>query len=1174
MASINVRDQKIEQQRQIMEQKMKQKRQNSGMVQANDLRVGSAKRPISGSRSRELHGYDGPMQFLMSPVNPDQVIPLQTNRISTYDVGDDNSGEGEEEEESVPVCSVARDVSADDVCADAAVAPLHARVARDASPTQVYRGANSGRRQSGEEEEESVPACSVARDASADDVAEIEGSVEGAVETFVVTPARHGTLYKCRIARDRKGMDRGLYPTYFLHLEKDYGKKVFLLAARKRKKSATSNYLISTDPTELTRTADSFAGKLRSNLIGTAFTVYDNGKAWRKHDHAQTRHELAAVVYDTNVLGFKGPRKMTVILPGMTPDRQRVTIAPKDDSETLLERLKAQNLDDIVVLHNKTPVWNDETQSYVLNFHGRVTQASVKNFQIVHDSEPDYVVMQFGRISEDIFTMDYRYPLCALQAFGIALSSFDNEILAVPDKHKFDSRTYVRPKKRAQRPSIQSIVESSPPSLPSQPNKYLTYNKYSAPLGPLSPILRLKTFNVETDTENSNVIKEYTKRRSLVSEEDPQLEDIDMTLLSEGSERLGLTNMMNERGSLNMYQSGESLMRMSPPSLVSSLMMESSGNFNPESLDSRKSLPPQRDSDTLQEKDMSTSFLSQTTYPDNDSLMDSLPPSLVSSVNSSFVVSNTSKARESTDSNIFSSATFTHLDQSEKLLSARPRHQPFNHLPKRDSGIKNSESYTKSREEACQIDPGKILVENGDKNTLKTLKTEMSETVTLHYSNMKFRRDEKENLNSTFEKDNAFYKDMNMPRTPDLGRNSLNVTMDKQELNEIIQARQKLSLARKALPEPEKLPNQVETVKTIQLPNQTITVPRQSMENASELLSRRRMNVNSSDKEEPTRDTPKRYSTFKVSPRASSLDATVVYPKKDENALIDINLATTNLIESGERTLREGWGSQERAMVCSSESTDTGTFSSSSPPESVPDTVDPRSQTSSTPLVTFHRGTKDLLNIHATISPIYDMVGDKSYTVAKAPSANSSMDRTYDMNATVINSATMVKKSAKRDILGGKVSPEKKMFGPSLPVKSISTGFGAVPAESGGFTHSAARAGPARHGNDQAGPAPEPAGGAKRSTDDAAVFGSGGLPASCGATSVRPYTKADASGDAGAGAAAGEQRGAARVGSAAPLPPARAPPRPQTPVSILSGAHRRLRPLLTHVPTRGPLNLA
>lgn len=39
-----------------MEQKMRQKRQNAGMVQANDLRVGSAKRPISGNRPRELHG--------------------------------------------------------------------------------------------------------------------------------------------------------------------------------------------------------------------------------------------------------------------------------------------------------------------------------------------------------------------------------------------------------------------------------------------------------------------------------------------------------------------------------------------------------------------------------------------------------------------------------------------------------------------------------------------------------------------------------------------------------------------------------------------------------------------------------------------------------------------------------------------------------------------------------------------------------------------------------------------------------------------------------------------------------------------------------------------------------------------------------------------------------------
>ncbi|XP_059056862.1 uncharacterized protein LOC131850591 isoform X2 [Achroia grisella] len=703
---------------------------------------------------------------------------------------------------------------------------------------------------------------------------------------------------------------------------------------------------------------------------------------------------------------------------------------------------------------------------------------------------------------------DNEYVKLEKDLYAILDDILKNEFLALPDKHKFDSRTYVRPKKRILRPSIQSIVEvaSNPssmspnPSLNQSTNKYLTYNKYNMPMGPISPMLRLKTFNVDTNSENSHAVKEYAlKRRSLVQDDDPQLEDLDVMPSADPLERLsertpsipinidlsqpahnlhntfnkGFTNALNERGSMNMYQSGESLMRMSPPSLVSSLLMENSGTFNAESLDSRKSLPSHRDSgiptsgrdsidpmltsmtlSILDEKDMSTSFLSQTTYPDNDSLMDSLPPSLVSSVNSSYVISNTSKPRaDNTDSNIFSSATFTHLEQSEKLLSARPRCQLYNSFTKKDPPIRNSESYTKSREEGSQIDPVKVLNENCDKkDTPKQvppkMSPEMGETITLHYANNKFSRKndaEKENLNDTFEHNDAFYKDIGMQRTPE-AKNSLNVTLDKQELNEIIQARQKLSLARKALPtEPDK-PNQVDTspIKTIQLPNQTITVPRQSMQNASELLSRRRaMNGGYERHEEPTRETPKRNATFKkASPKTGAMDATVVYVKPDENQMIDINSATLNLIDAADRTLQhEDWGSQERAMVGSSESTDTGTFSSSSPPDSVPD-ADPlrnaRAQVASTPLATMKMGAKnDLLNLHATISPIYDMIDDKSYTLTKVPSCNSAMERTFDMhNTTVINSATMVKKSAKRDILGGKPSPDKKMSGPSCPQKS------------------------------------------------------------------------------------------------------------------------------------------
>ncbi|XP_073998826.1 tub domain-containing protein ktub isoform X1 [Rhodnius prolixus] len=417
MTSIGVRQQKLEQQRQLLEQKMKQKRQHFGMIHASDLTSASLVKsrgthPSSASRERELHGYDGPLQFTMVHGNPDAnetLIPFQDN----------NSQDSDEITTCIEMLNLENNLSDGLDVEDAESSPV--------TPHTPSEGFSSS--------EVVVPETVTAPfiyNATSNEMTDLHGDVVGNLEKFVLEPASQHFQFKCRITRDRKGMDRGLYPTYFLHLERDCSKKIFLLAGRKRKKSTTSNYLISTDPTDLSRGGEAFVGKLRSNLLGTHFTVYDNGTSPRhlgSKDHlAPPRQELAAIVYDTNVLGFKGPRKMTVILPGMTANNQRISITPTDDTESLLECFRTKCMDNLIQLHNKTPAWNDDTQSYVLNFHGRVTQASVKNFQIVHDSDVDYVVMQFGRVAEDVFTMDYRYPMCALQAFAIALSSFDSKL--------------------------------------------------------------------------------------------------------------------------------------------------------------------------------------------------------------------------------------------------------------------------------------------------------------------------------------------------------------------------------------------------------------------------------------------------------------------------------------------------------------------------------------------------------------------------------------------------------------------------------------------------------------------------------------------------------------------------------------------------------------------------
>uniref|UniRef100_A0A672SAW7 Tubby-related protein 1-like n=1 Tax=Sinocyclocheilus grahami TaxID=75366 RepID=A0A672SAW7_SINGR len=152
------------------------------------------------------------------------------------------------------------------------------------------------------------------------------------LEEFVLQPAQQGVTVRCKVTRDKRGMDRGLYPTYYLHLDNE--KKVFLLSGRKRKKSTTSNYLISIDPTDLSRGGENFIGKLRSNLMGTKFTVFDNALHPDRAlpDMSNARQELAAIIYETNVLGMKGPRRMIVIIPGMTKDGERVPIRPRSVS--------------------------------------------------------------------------------------------------------------------------------------------------------------------------------------------------------------------------------------------------------------------------------------------------------------------------------------------------------------------------------------------------------------------------------------------------------------------------------------------------------------------------------------------------------------------------------------------------------------------------------------------------------------------------------------------------------------------------------------------------------------------------------------------------------------------------------------------------------------------------
>ncbi|WOL08229.1 tubby-like F-box protein 1 [Canna indica] len=247
---------------------------------------------------------------------------------------------------------------------------------------------------------------------------------------------------QCYIKRNKKNS------TFYLYLSltqtfMDKGK--FLLAAQRFRHSAHVEYIISLDADDLSQGSNAYVGKLRSDFFGTKFKIYDSrppfngakasmGRASRRFASKQIspqvpagNFEIGRVSYKFNLLKTRGPRRMLCTL--QCPTAENIQDKPQKTAQVDALGLDAGS----IVLKNKAPRWHEHLQCWCLNFHGRVTVASVKNFQLVASQDTyltggvdddETVLLQFGKVGDDMFTMDYREPLSAFQAFAICLTSF------------------------------------------------------------------------------------------------------------------------------------------------------------------------------------------------------------------------------------------------------------------------------------------------------------------------------------------------------------------------------------------------------------------------------------------------------------------------------------------------------------------------------------------------------------------------------------------------------------------------------------------------------------------------------------------------------------------------------------------------------------------------------
>eukprot|EP00597_Dinobryon_sp_UTEXLB2267_P008763 CAMPEP_0170096592 /NCGR_PEP_ID=MMETSP0019_2-20121128/28691_1 /TAXON_ID=98059 /ORGANISM="Dinobryon sp., Strain UTEXLB2267" /LENGTH=593 /DNA_ID=CAMNT_0010318639 /DNA_START=132 /DNA_END=1913 /DNA_ORIENTATION=+ len=237
-------------------------------------------------------------------------------------------------------------------------------------------------------------------------------------------------LVQCTIIRDRHSIHGKLYPTYELLLEEP---KKLLITARKMNMNRTSNYHLF-DMTrgqvgsKLSKKNGNYLGKLRArNSARTEYALLNK---------SSEKEELAGMAFDRLSLVEQlkegnQPRKMKLVLPKLDADCVPIPHSIRDNGSGSLTDLvsdphlygHANASLGLHVFESKDPVY--ENGNYRLNFHGRVNQPSVKNFQLVRCDDVDTIFCQFGKVDDDIFHLDFKAPLNAFQAFALALCQFN-----------------------------------------------------------------------------------------------------------------------------------------------------------------------------------------------------------------------------------------------------------------------------------------------------------------------------------------------------------------------------------------------------------------------------------------------------------------------------------------------------------------------------------------------------------------------------------------------------------------------------------------------------------------------------------------------------------------------------------------------------------------------------
>ena len=189
----------------------------------------------------------------------------------------------------------------------------------------------------------------------------------------------------------------------------------FIFSAHKIKNKLRGNYIITSDYEGKNKIA-----QINSSLFKNEYIMYDDGISPKINMNKKDslNYNLRRYLLEVKKTKENNFLKGYIFMPEVNFEMNQFFNKDKEKKDKLSKLKKG-----IKIFQTEEPSYDIVKKVYMNKYSSRVKISSNRNFRLIfEDNKMKKIILECGKVNDNIFIMDFSTPLSPLEAFGISIS--------------------------------------------------------------------------------------------------------------------------------------------------------------------------------------------------------------------------------------------------------------------------------------------------------------------------------------------------------------------------------------------------------------------------------------------------------------------------------------------------------------------------------------------------------------------------------------------------------------------------------------------------------------------------------------------------------------------------------------------------------------------------------